>query len=940
MTEREVKFASRYIKRKRSNAVGKNLSKTLTEPITNSDDSYRRLLSGSRNQKHKFFPITIYVDHKKKLVRIADNAEGMTAQDLINKFEFYGSDQSGASRGENVRGIFGQGVSDVLFYHSQGIIKSIKNGEATICRFYEKNDKPFINVRKIKGSISKISQEWGINSDHGTLVEFILDKDTPIRDHENLINKLSIFYMLRLINTDDTRRVKLIYIASNGQRKESTVKYVFPKGDLVDHKKFTLSFEKYKPVEIDVKLYKSKESLLTVGDERENGLLVYDNKNTVYDLTFFGLDNLLGADRFFGFMKLTGAREIILNKINDKNHPEEILTDSRDGFSKQHEFYKGLEGIIKDWLYPILAEERVKKSSEELSETTRENHRKAFDQLNKLYSELTGEYSSGTIRVVKPIKPAGGLEFSRNSISVTAKKRYGIQLLIDTQLLRPGSVVELKTSKGKIGFAPEEITVEEPEDSNSGVFTKTITITGRKPNTADTLEARFKHYHSSVVVSVVPEEIFYPENGLGFYPDYFRAITQRESSLNLYIDLRQIKIGSKIKLICSNNSIKLKDEELIVKRRLRNANIVTRIPVVFFGSKADESGITEANCLKYSAQARIDIKDRVPREPRSFGGKFKDWDFDEIVTSPFQATYDDNPTSPTCGFILINPNHPINQKYFGNNPKKIDIENSFNAQLYLAELILTESLNVTIPEALQRGGLPRRLGDYDVLFYIAQKKFEYGPFIYKYFVAEQSSHEAKRDQQLKIISKKGSLTDKDLVEGMKGREKQMVEMRFGLNDQRPHTLEEISRKFNVTRERVRQIINHALAKKYGDYEYTGEKAIKRDYIKEHEKEITTTVDKVLKAVSDFYGLKISELKGKSRLAHLVRARQVAMYLARSLIGLSFSSIGRIFHRDHTTALYAFKKVIDSIEQDNSFRDQVNSIKNFIFLLLYYKHALF
>ena len=927
MAEKEVKYATRYIKRKRSSAVGRNLSKTLTEPITNSDDSYRRLLSYKGKQKSMVFPITIYIDHKKRLVRIIDNAEGMTKQDLIDKFEFYGSDKSGASQGQSVRGIFGQGVSDVLFYHSQGFIKSIKNGEAAICRFFEKKDKPFIDAEKVKGPISKISKEWGIYSGHGTIVEFILDKDTPVRDFGDLINRLSNFFMLRLINSDNTREIKLIYIASNGQKRESSIKYFFPKGDLVDSKKFTMSFEKYEPVKIDVKLYKSKELLPTVGDERENGLLVYDNKNTVYDLTLFGLDKLPGADKFFGFMKLTGAREIILNKINDKNHPEEILTDTRDGFNIHHDFYKRLEGIIKDWLYPILNEERIKRSEEDLPETTRENHRKAFDELNKLYSELTGEYFSGTIPVIKSIKPAGGLEFARNSISITARKKYGIQLFIDTQIIKPDSIIELKTSKRKIGFSPDKVIVEKPKNNND-VLIKTITITGEKPNTADTLEARFKHYHSSVVVFVVPEEIFYPENGLAFYPDYFRAVTQRESSLNLYVDLRRIKIGNKIKLICSNKTIKLRNEEVEAKRKLRSTNIVTRLTVPFFGEKADESGIIEASCLKYTAQARVDIKDRIPTEPKSLGGKFKGWDFDEAVTTPFQATYDPNPISPTCGFILINPNHPINQRYFGNNPKKADIEDSSTAQLYLAELILNECLNVTIPEALQKGGLPRRLGDYDVLSYIAQKKFEYGPSIYKYFVREQSVHEIKRNQQLEIISKEGSLTDKDLVDGMKDREKQMVEMRFGLNDQRPHTLEEISHKFNVTRERVRQIINYALAKKYGDYNYAG-KVIKRDYIKEHEKEITTTIDKVLKAVSDFYGLKISEIKGKSRIADLVKARQVAMFLARSIIRLSFPSIGRIFHRDHTTALYAFEKVMDSMEQNDSFKGQVDSIKNFI-----------
>lgn len=929
MVEREVKFAPRYIKRKRSNAVGKNLSKTLTEPITNSDDSYRRLLFFGKKEKSKVFPITIYIDSQKRLVRIIDEAEGMTEKDLIEKFEVYGSDKSGASSGQGVRGIFGQGISDVLFYHSQGVIKSVKNGEAAICKFYEKRNKPFIKTEKVKGSILKISRDWGINSSHGTLVEFVLDKNTQIGTYEKLINRLSVFYMLRLIYADNNRKVKLIYISPKGQRKESVIKYTFPKGNLVAKKKFTMQFEKYKPVKIDVELYRAEESLERIGDERESGLLVYDNKNTVYDLTFFGLDHLLGTDKFFGFMKLTGSKEIILDKINDKKHPEEILTDTRDGFNKQHDFYKDLETIMKDWLYPIFSEERRRKAEEGLSEVTKENHRKAFNELNKLYSDLTGEYSSGTIRVPKTIRPAGGLEFSRKSISITAKKKYGIQLLIDTQVIKPGSIIELKSSKKKIGFSPQKITVKEPGDKKNDVLTKTITIMGNRARTADTLEARFKNYHSSVVVSVVSEEIFYPEDALAFSPDYFRAIVQRESSLKLYVDVRHIKTGSKIKLTSSNKSIKFKKEELIVKKTLRNTRIITRLPVLFVGNKSNESAVIEASYRDHTAQARVDIKDRIPTQPRSLGGKFKDWDFDEMVHVPFQASYDSNPESPTCGFILINPNHPINKKYFGNNPRKKDIEDSYIAQHYLAELILSECLNVTIPEALQKGGLPRRYGDYDVLTYIAQKKFEYGPSIYKYFVRKQSLRESKREKQLEVIKKKGVIADTELVDGMGDREKKMVEMRFGLNDQRPHTLEEIARDSNITRERVRQIINNALAKKYGDYDYKKTVAGKPDYIKKHEEEITTNVEKIIGAVSNFYGVESSDVKGRSRLAHLVKARQIAMYLARSLMGLSFPSIGRVFDRDHTTALYSFEKVMDLIEQDDSLKNQVDLIKDFI-----------
>jgi RNA polymerase primary sigma factor len=44
------------------------------------------------------------------------------------------------------------------------------------------------------------------------------------------------------------------------------------------------------------------------------------------------------------------------------------------------------------------------------------------------------------------------------------------------------------------------------------------------------------------------------------------------------------------------------------------------------------------------------------------------------------------------------------------------------------------------------------------------------------------------------------------------REREVIEMRFGLTGGRPRTLEEVGKAFNVTRERIRQIENHTLKK--------------------------------------------------------------------------------------------------------------------------------
>ncbi|HAV91125.1 MAG TPA: RNA polymerase subunit sigma-70, partial [Eubacterium sp.] len=51
-----------------------------------------------------------------------------------------------------------------------------------------------------------------------------------------------------------------------------------------------------------------------------------------------------------------------------------------------------------------------------------------------------------------------------------------------------------------------------------------------------------------------------------------------------------------------------------------------------------------------------------------------------------------------------------------------------------------------------------------------------------------------------------------LLNDLKEREKQVIILRFGLNDGHPRTLEEVGKVFDVTRERIRQIEAKALRK--------------------------------------------------------------------------------------------------------------------------------
>ena len=55
-------------------------------------------------------------------------------------------------------------------------------------------------------------------------------------------------------------------------------------------------------------------------------------------------------------------------------------------------------------------------------------------------------------------------------------------------------------------------------------------------------------------------------------------------------------------------------------------------------------------------------------------------------------------------------------------------------------------------------------------------------------------------------------TLKKILGALSPRERQVLELRYGLDGQHPRTLDEVGRTFNVTRERIRQIENQSLKK--------------------------------------------------------------------------------------------------------------------------------
>jgi len=93
-----------------------------------------------------------------------------------------------------------------------------------------------------------------------------------------------------------------------------------------------------------------------------------------------------------------------------------------------------------------------------------------------------------------------------------------------------------------------------------------------------------------------------------------------------------------------------------------------------------------------------------------------------------------------------------------------------------------------------------------------------------------------------------------------------------------------------------------------------------------EEEKVITIDQIQRKVSDYFGIKLSELKAKNRTKAVAFPRQIAMYLCRQLTHASLSEIGRAFGgKDHTTVLHAVDKIRSLLQEDPKLHKQVDGL---------------
>ncbi len=96
---------------------------------------------------------------------------------------------------------------------------------------------------------------------------------------------------------------------------------------------------------------------------------------------------------------------------------------------------------------------------------------------------------------------------------------------------------------------------------------------------------------------------------------------------------------------------------------------------------------------------------------------------------------------------------------------------------------------------------------------------------------------------------------------------------------------------------------------------------------------TTNISDVLQATATYHQLSLDDMLSKRRTKEVVRARQIAMYLAREETDASLPEIGAaIGGRNHSTVLYGYQKIAKSVEADAALRREVSEIRRQLTLL--------
>lgn len=732
-----VEIAGREKRRLVGAAVGRHFLKTLTEPLTNSDSILKKHAGLSHSSglvseclklqpgdifntadikgrisktKLKKIRVEIFTTGKKsRICRVIDAGSGMSRDEIEQKFAKYAAAKA---KGENTRSLFGRGALDVLFYHEEAKIFSVTAGMLSRCDFYWKNNDMVIDAKSLGSATKKLLQSNDLPEEilhHGTVVEFRLKEGTHIPVEEQIISKISSFYMLRLIAADPNTEVEIVRKRADGTHTDK-LKYDFPMGVVIGRSDDDLDLKNLGRLPISILVARSDVTLESDAvniERRENGLLFVDENDAVLDLTLLPeFDKNPYLKHLYGIVRIVGLRAILEAKLEDEE-AEAVLTTTRDGFDVRNEITKQIFAVVERHVRPIYdAEEKSqRKGSATRSEKLGQRLAEALKAINQFNADETDEEGdeSGT----KPLSKEA-IFFSVEDVRLYVGVTRRISVFVNLDKVPNGEVVLFEGDRTEFKLEPDSATVKGRKNQTHQRFSLFINCAVKNLKgeiTALTLDKNGKEVSAKLrVLGVDDQPVFVPPEDIAFTAFRYSGDPNRQNNATLVVNLNAFQklpeVTFKLEDVVGN--VVLSGEKGKMSVQVENAHIVAgqdiaRVVVSFSATgwghqaklvaqaKRGDGKIASAKCL---------LKFEHPEG----GQKFSDFVYEDLGSQRLGDVAGNK--------IYINSGYALHKKIFGVDEVEFNksLEANPMAQARAASVFVETAVFHTATTKHQAGG--------------------------------------------------------------------------------------------------------------------------------------------------------------------------------------------------------------------------------------------
>lgn len=701
--EKTIDWAAREKRRAVNLAVGKSFLKTITEPITNSDSAIKEkagvphgsglidlMLMLKKDERIDTYAMKRQIPkaHRGRVTveitthgsdnrqcRVIDAGPGMSAEELTTNFSDYAKAKA---LGKKTRSLFGRGALDVLLFHEDSIIYSVKAGQLSSCRIFWGDDNTKIRVEEIGSATPELLKKRKLPlsmTTSGTVVQFKLKLGTSIPQEGQIFDKISKFYMLRLIAADPNIDLIVNRVKAGGN-EEHKISYDFPIGTVLGKRSSKLDLGDDGKYPLEILVARSDEPLQTDPtrvDQRENGLLFVDENDAVLDLTLLPeYDKDPYLQHIFGIVRISGIRELLEAKLEAEDAVD-VLTVERDGFNRKHEITQKLFAVVEDFVKPIYQSEqkRQKKGGGSRSENLTMRIKDALKALNDFNKKETEDDGGGRK------EPEGPLSFSVNSVQLYTGISRTIWAFVSADSVKKGEIVLFESDNPEIKIEPDseifalrkgqtfqKIRIQiscDIKEQKGTISALSLDKDGRE------LKAALK------VLGVEDAPLMIPPENIEFSNSHFAGQPNRLNSATLLVNLAAFTGKPEITFYLEDllgnvtlGSVDAKRTQIKVTDQMISDDGIARVSVPFQGTGWGQRAVLTAKA-KIKDGSSVHAKCKLAFERPKGKDKFSDFEYEDLRSNRLGDVANDR--------IYVNSGYKPHQRIFGRTP------DDFNKQL-------------------------------------------------------------------------------------------------------------------------------------------------------------------------------------------------------------------------------------------------------------------